>query len=461
MLKSWQQNKKLILWLLLFFILLSLTLNNTSPYKGDESYYLVSGLYMEKTGNLLLPRYFNIDRVQKPIITYWLVYLGYKIFGIHLWSGRVFFLFIAIFLLILLYKFALLFKKDQNFALFNVILLSSSTMFLSFSRIAMTDLLLTYFMTAALYYYIKAIQIRENMNRYIFLSSIFIGLSISTKGIIGLVPLFIMVIYLVFIKPENYTQYLKRQFHPINIFIILIIAIPWYTYIYIYHNDLLFQQMNTETSGRFSISIPLIIKKLIYYIVVLLRYYFPFSILVLFFIKKQKISLKSDFKFLLLYQIFIFFLFAVLMNMYRSRYLLIIFPSLTIILSLYLYNTKIKQIIMKTAAILFFIQSIVFIIIPYVKKEPMKEIANYWVKYGDGNFAAYNIDIRSLGWLEIFTKGKRSEHWKNQPYLIIKAEDYSKFNTYKIIKKSRKIKKIRIKNFKIVKIYDEFYLIKK
>ena len=178
----YREHKALFLWLLIFFVLLVFTLNNTIPYKGDESYYLVSALNMIKTGEYFVPHYYNQPRFQKPILAYWITVLGYKIFGIRLWSGRLPFLILSLLLLILIYRFAFLVINDKKFAFLNVVLLSSSTMYILFSRAAMTDLLLTFFSTLSLYFFYKAIIYPDKIKRYYFYAYVSIGFAFLSKG---------------------------------------------------------------------------------------------------------------------------------------------------------------------------------------------------------------------------------------------------------------------------------------
>ena len=62
-----QIRKFVYIWLVFYVALIGLTLDNTMPYKGDESFYIASSIHMLKTGNFMVPVYFGDLRFQKPM----------------------------------------------------------------------------------------------------------------------------------------------------------------------------------------------------------------------------------------------------------------------------------------------------------------------------------------------------------------------------------------------------------
>ena len=455
----YREHKALFLWLLIFFVLLAFTLNNTTPYKGDESYYLVSALSMIKTGEYFVPHYYNQPRFQKPILAYWITVLGYKIFGIRLWSGRLPFLILSLLLLILIYRFAFLVINDKKFAFLNVVLLSSSAMYILFSRAAMTDLLLTFFSTLSLYFFYKAIIYPDKIKRYYFYAYVSIGFAFLSKGWIGFLPAVIMLIYLFLFKPKNFKKYVLNLFHPLNIITLCIISFSWYLYVFIVYKEIFLSQLKSETSGKFVIS--LIGEKIIYYTGVLIRYYFPFTLIGVYLYIKKSIKLSASIKFLLLYFIITIFIYAFFISMYRSRYLLPSFPVITLIIGFIIYKSNLTEIMKKIGIILFILQAIILLVLPIIRKEPIKEIAKYVESKKYSNFSAYNLDKRNMGWLLIFTEGKVKRYNSDSKYVIIKEGDYNKFKNYTIEKEAVKLKKIKFENNRFNKNFKKFLLLRK
>jgi 4-amino-4-deoxy-L-arabinose transferase-like glycosyltransferase len=166
---------KAVIWILLYCALVGLTLDNTHPYQGDEAYYIKSAIGMLKSGHVLLPRFDDTIRLQKPILAYWLTALGYKTFGISLWAGRVLFLLVAAGLLILVYRFALLILPDPEFAYLSVVILSSSMLFVLFSRVSMTDLPLALFSTLALFFLYRGLSMPDRQQRDVLFACLATG----------------------------------------------------------------------------------------------------------------------------------------------------------------------------------------------------------------------------------------------------------------------------------------------
>ncbi len=457
------KHKSLCFVLLVYFILLVLTLNSTIPYKGDESYYLVSALNMVKNGNYFVPYYYNQPRFQKPILPYWVTILGYKLFGIHLWSGRFFFLIFAILLLILIYKFSLLILDDRKFAFLNVILLSSSTMFILFSRAAMTDLLLTFFSVLSLYYFYNSLIQPSKLKRYYLYAYISMGFAFLSKGWAGIFPVIAWLIYLVLIKPENYIKYIYNLFHPLYIIIFCAIAFSWYLYIFLSpYKKIFLSQLKVESTGKLSINFKLILKKFVYYTGVLIRYYFPFTLIGAYLYIKQKVKFPPLVKFLLIYFFVIFLSYTFLIGMYRSRYLFPVFPAITLITGFIFYKSNLIKIMKRIAIVIFTLQVVALLTVPIIRNEPVKEIAEYVRSKKYKDFSAYNIDTRNLGWLLIFTGGEVRKFTGKNRYVLIKEDDYNKFSRdYTIEKEAVKLKKIKFENKRIKKIFKKFLLLRK
>ncbi len=458
-------NKKLLVWLILYFILIGLTLNNPTPYKGDESFYLISGINMVKNHNYIIPYYYNKIRLQKPILAYWVVIAGYKIFGIHLWSGRIFFLLFSIFLLFIIYKFSLLLNKNNNqSALLNVLLLSSSTIYILFSRAAMTDLLLTFFMTLSLYYFYKSIVYPEKLKKFYSIAYLSMGFAFLSKGLIGVFPVLIMFVYLICFKPKDYMKYILNLFNPLNIFVFVIVAFSWYIYIFIFYKKDLLMHLKKESSGKLKFNIYIFVKRLFYYIGVLIRYYFPFFLIAFYLFIKKRIKFSNQFKFLLLYICSIIIFFTFFIGMYRSRYLLPVFPVITILIGFIINKNNLSIVMQKTAVIFFLLQAILLISLPIIRGNPMKELALYCKEKDIKKVYVYNIGLRSRGWLEIFTQGKTTykqhEPYKQNDYIIINAKDHVKFKNHKIIIKAKSLKKIRFVNGEIVKKFQYYFLMR-
>lgn len=452
--------KQIIIWIVVYFILISITLNNTKPYKGDESFYITSTINMIQTDNYLIPHYFGSPRFQKPPLTYWVVLLGYKLFGIHLWSGRLFFLIIAVLTLGVIYKFSLLIKDDPNFAFLNIILLSSATMFMEFTRHAMTDLLFTFFITATLYFFFKSLQYPDKLKKNYFFAFLSMGLAFATKGFLAIIPFFAMVLYLAFNRREQQKKYLINLFHPINLVIFSVLSFSWYLYAYVTHTQALMHQYQSESS-HVSISIISIFENVLFYILVLIRYYIPVTVVAIYFYIKNKIHLPKRFSLIISYMFMVMFIFSFFLVRNKARYLLIIFPVLTLIYGYIIYESKIQSIMKKIAIGLCFFQILVFIVFPFISGEPTKALTNYWQENLNGNLAVYGNERKKISWAQAISHGKVISDHQKADYVILKEKFLKDFTDYEVIKTYERLKNIKVDEWKLKKTYRTYYLIRK
>jgi len=448
-------------WLILYFILVGLTLNNTVPYKTDESFYITSAINMVKSHNYLIPTYFGNVRFQKPILAYWLVLLGYKWFGISLWSGRLLFLVTSCFTLFLLYKFALLVLNDPEFALLNVLLLSASSIFIEFSRMAMTDLILTFFITLSLYYFYKALVYPEALRINYLMSYAAMGFAFLSKGFVGVLPFFAMLFYFLYIKPENYKKYVGHLFHPVNLAVFMLIAFPWYIYLYVSHHQELLNQAKAESSMFSLFNLKGVVESVPYYTRVIV-YYFPATVLGIYLYIKKRTVLPKEFIFLLSYICAVLILFISFVELHKSRYLLVLFPALAILSSYIIYQNDLTRIMKKVAIGLFGLHMTIFLLAPYVLGEPVKELVLYWEKRQEGDLATYGLDRKDTSWAQALSHGALKEYTKGVHYLILfERTEMDKFKDYEVVKQAKLLRKIQFKGHKPVKEEREYFLIKR
>ena len=239
-----------MVWLLLYCLLVGLTLDGTHPYHGDEGYYIKCGVGMIKAGTLLVPQYDGMIRLQKPILTYWLVALGYRVFGISLWAGRLPFLLVAAALLFLVHRLALLIFRDREAARLAAVLLSSSMLFLLFSRVSMTDLPLAMFSTTALYFFCRGLLVPNHSQRDVTFAYLSMGAGFLAKGALALTPLAAVAAYLALARTDGTRMSLRSLLAPRHLLAFASVALPWYAYVSLAYPTLLRTQFRQEVADN-------------------------------------------------------------------------------------------------------------------------------------------------------------------------------------------------------------------
>lgn len=453
-------HKFIAAWILLYLVLMGCTLNNTMPYQGDESFYIVSGIQMVKSQNYFLPTYFGEFRFQKPLLPYWLTALGYNLFGIHLWSGRLPFLLLSGALLALLYKFARLISPDPQFASLNVLLLSSSLLFLQAARISMTDMPLTFFTTLGLYAFYRALHTPERLIRYYGLAYMAMGLAFASKGFWGAVPGAAMLGYVLWVKPEPYPKYLRTLFHPAYLALFFILALGWHGYVYVNYHDELLRQFHTETTNTFASRFPPIAQNILFYGQILLTYYLPFTALAAYLAIKKRIAVPRHLALMLLSTGMTVLILLVVIKRPKDRYLLVIWPVITLLVSDLLHQARLTRLSKKIAVIVTFLQISIFIGYPFLSGQPINTLIAHWEKHLQGDVAVYNLSQRETSWAQALSHGASQPYDGTQPYVILEADDLAHFARYDIITQATKLSKITWNQRQIVTQYRTFLLIR-
>lgn len=198
----------------------------------DETRYAVMSRDMLNSfnwNNLMLN---HVPFLEKPPLYFWIVSASIKFFGKFTpFTVRFPIALLSSMLVFFTYFFG---KKiiSRKFGMLSALVLLSSVFFLILSHVAIIDMVLTVFMTSALYCGFLTHFCTEKNKKYLWwYFYLFVGLGFLAKGILALaIPIVIIFIY------NCITKTLNDIFKPINlipgVIIFLIIAMPWHVVMY-------------------------------------------------------------------------------------------------------------------------------------------------------------------------------------------------------------------------------------
>ncbi|MDC1122502.1 glycosyltransferase family 39 protein [Nitrospinaceae bacterium] len=263
------------------FLVLSYKLGEVPPYHADENFYIESSLRMVESGDYITPVYHEKKRFAKPILYYWMVVSSYKIFGISLSSARlpsVLFGTLSVGLVFLLA--CRLF--DRRVGLFSAFILPSIYLHFQISRWSTTDMALSFFVLLALYYFVVLFQTNFKKNIYAYLFYLSLGLGFMVKGPPAiLIPGLTVFGFLLATKRRNWLADLRIGQ---GLIILLIIIVPWFAAMLGMHGEEFKNHIvGNEIKNRLVHDTPFSF----YYVGVLFRYQFPWSLYFLFAALKQ------------------------------------------------------------------------------------------------------------------------------------------------------------------------------
>ena len=227
----------LTLLALLCFSLLFFGLDFYPLLDVDETRYAVMARDLSKSFDWSSLMLNGQTFLEKPPLYFWLVASSINLFGYF--NELAVRLPIAILSTFITFSTYYVGKKviSRKFGMISALVLLSSVFFLIFSHIAILDMVLTVFMTSALYCGFLTHFCEEKFKKYLWwFFYLFIGVGFLSKGILAFaIPMTVMFAY------NLVTKTLKDFFKPINmipgLFVFALIAIPWHYVMYLEYGN--------------------------------------------------------------------------------------------------------------------------------------------------------------------------------------------------------------------------------
>jgi 4-amino-4-deoxy-L-arabinose transferase-like glycosyltransferase len=192
----------------------------------DEAFYAEAAREMVESGDWITPHFNYEPRFQKPILYYWLTAGTYLTSGPTEWAAR---LWSALSGLGLVLVTAACARRwyDDGVALLAGAIVATSFGYYSIGRMALPDLPLTFFMTAAIWTALVAmLDAPRARSRWIGLAALAVSAGFLTKGPVGLVIPVLVVLPVVLL--ERRTLNLRAGDLVLALAIFVVVALPWY-----------------------------------------------------------------------------------------------------------------------------------------------------------------------------------------------------------------------------------------
>jgi 4-amino-4-deoxy-L-arabinose transferase-like glycosyltransferase len=195
-----------------------------------ESYFALGSRLMIEQGEWLMPHAPDELPLNKPPLTYWLIGISFKVFGANYGSARLPSVLAALLVLAMVYSLGLRLNRKRA-GLLSVAILASSFLFLSFARMAMSDMLLTLCVTASLACFIFALSDQGSRPRsFVLLGYVALALGVLAKGpvVIALVG---VPIGLEMAFRRSHADLKKLRLLP-GLVLLVLIAAPYFLFVY-------------------------------------------------------------------------------------------------------------------------------------------------------------------------------------------------------------------------------------
>ncbi|MEE8360199.1 MAG: phospholipid carrier-dependent glycosyltransferase, partial [Candidatus Omnitrophota bacterium] len=126
-----------------------------TQFTGDENFYFQSSKNMLETGDWITPSYYGKPRFQKPILYYWLVTASFSAFGVDWYAARLPSILFGAFTVLLIYLMSGMVFKKRSISLLSAFILASTFKFFKYTRFAIPDMAMVFFVTLSIYIFMK------------------------------------------------------------------------------------------------------------------------------------------------------------------------------------------------------------------------------------------------------------------------------------------------------------------
>ena len=337
----WYNNKILHIVLLIFVssIILFPNINSNPIYSWDEARHAINALEMLRSGDWITLTYNKVPDMAnlKFPLGAWLIVIDYKLLGVNEFSLRLWSVLFTILTTILVYLLGSLIKNRWAGILAGLIFISSMLVVNKHAGITGDyDAGASFFLTLSLLLFLLFYE--KGNRRFLYLSMISIGLGVMYKSFVpGLLPLFIIFIFLLFSKDK------KLLFNPkillYCVLIIIAIISPWLIARSSVDSSFLSKLINVDYWNRLTSAVDDHGEPFWFYITQLKDgfypwlYFLPFGLVLLFRNYKKNRNENDIFLIVWFFTIFLIFSIAETKNYW---YMLPAFPVMAIIISSFL-----------------------------------------------------------------------------------------------------------------------------
>jgi 4-amino-4-deoxy-L-arabinose transferase-like glycosyltransferase len=195
-----------------------------------ESYFGLGARLMVESGDWLMPHAPDELPLNKPPLTYWLIGASYKLLGANYGSARLPSVLAALLVLAIVYALGLR-LSGKRAALISVAILASSYLFLSFARMAMSDMLLTLCITASLACFISTVDEQgDRSGVLIWLGYVALALGVLAKGPVAIALVTVPIGMELMFRRDRAGLRSLRLVPGVTLF--LLIAAPYFIFVY-------------------------------------------------------------------------------------------------------------------------------------------------------------------------------------------------------------------------------------
>ncbi|MFA6281437.1 MAG: glycosyltransferase family 39 protein [Candidatus Omnitrophota bacterium] len=315
----------------------------------NEVFYAQSAKEMITHHTWLTPYLFDQPQFEKPIFIYWVLRLGFEIFGVSNFSARFFPAIFGVLGVIAVYCLSALGFSDKRKAFLSGVVLASMGMYFGMAKTVFTDMVFTAFLFLSLLSFFWAYT-KENKKALGFvLFGAFCALAVLTKGPLGLIlPGLAVFLFLICTKKIKFLFCWQTL---LGLFIFAAISVPWYLLMIQKHGqDFTNEFFSNVNARRITEAQHLSNDTWYFYPMTLITSMFPWSLFVItsicllpYYLKRKENTL---YLFLTCWIVVVFGLFEAAHSKV-ANYIFPVFPAIAMLIAGFIYDMQESKILKK------------------------------------------------------------------------------------------------------------------
>jgi 4-amino-4-deoxy-L-arabinose transferase-like glycosyltransferase len=202
---------------------------------SDEAFYADAAREMVASGDWITPHYNYEPRFQKPVLYYWLTAATSLVLGTNEMAAR-FWAAMAGLGLVLVTAAAGRRWYDESTGLLAGAIVATNFGYFSIGRMALPDLPLAFCISLAIWAALVATLEQERTPRkFVLLAALALGLGFLTKGPVGLIIPFIVIVPVLMIERRSIA--LTPSDIVLGFIVMIAVAVPWYVVMWLRHGN--------------------------------------------------------------------------------------------------------------------------------------------------------------------------------------------------------------------------------
>ena len=220
----------LLLLLLAAGVLYFVDLGGSSIWDANEAFYVETPREMIERGDYISPTFNYEPRLNKPILSYWIVAGFYRLFGISVGVQRVAIAIGGIVLIAVAFFLARAGSASASAPLWAALGLAASPRLMMFARRIFIDIYASMFMALTLLFFALSERYPARRRLFLILMYVSVGLGVLTKGpAFALLPGLVFALYLLV---HGELRRIREMMIPAGVLVVLAIVLPWYAALY-------------------------------------------------------------------------------------------------------------------------------------------------------------------------------------------------------------------------------------